>query len=456
MEALSASYKSHLDQLKQALIHSELLTTYLDSELDTDYKVICDTFEPHILELYEMVANKNPLQLISLENELLDEGFEGLFLPRILGFSVLRPEIDSNYKYKVSQDHFKKILLTICNSANFELIKLRIGQTVQVGFALSSGIWLTNLLDSLSNKKVKTFLTSQVNEKLRELNHRMTAFDSYAKQFLNFNFATADFPKTLTELRLGASSLITFLIFRAGRKFDNSSLTPHLADLVKNEAFYDEDLFIDLMMIIGLFYPLEQEHQKEYKQVLNKLRKNKVDFNQIYFKKLINLYQNNVEISPETEKRISNLIDKSIKDELSKYYTLMDVVHTKGYVHEDSIEAVKVYYDEHKGLSAENECLRDSIFGYFHTFLTNLDEPSYHEYFEINKIFVSYINTFSNQKFNQNVKDLSLVYIQKLIDYYTDKRSKDYQDIKKFVTNVFLDLGFKKEKELAEFFKLKK
>src|SRR5690606_17909282 len=148
------------------LIHSELLTTYLDSELDTDYKAICDTFEPHILELYEMVANKNPLQLLSLENELLDEGFEGLFLPRILGFSVLRPEIDNNYKYKVSQDHFKKILLAICNSANFELIKLRIGQTVQVGFALSSGIWLTNLLDSVSNKKVKTFLTAQVNEKL--------------------------------------------------------------------------------------------------------------------------------------------------------------------------------------------------------------------------------------------------------------------------------------------------
>ena len=65
-------------------------------------------------------------------------------------------------------------------------------------------------------------------------------------------------------------------------------------------------------------------------------------------------------------------------------------------------------------------------------------------------------DTFSNQKFNQYVKDLSLMYINKLLDFYTDRRSKDYQDIKRFVTTTFLDLGFKTEKELAELFKIKK
>jgi hypothetical protein len=48
------------------------------------------------------------------------------------------------------------------------------------------------------------------------------------------------------------------------------------------------------------------------------------------------------------------------------------------------------------------------------------------------------------------------MYINKLLDFYTDRRSKDYQDIKRFVTTTFLDLGFKTEKELAELFKIKK
>jgi hypothetical protein len=135
---------------------------------------------------------------------------------------------------------------------------------------------------------------------------------------------------------------------------------------------------------------------------------------------------------------------------------VMDVVHTKGYVHEETISAVKDYYEQHKGLSLENECLRDGIFGYCASFLNNLDTDSYQEYFEINKVYVSYIHTFYNQKFNQNIKDLSMKYIQKLLDVYTDKRGRDYQDIKKFVTATFLDLSFKSEKELNEIFKTKK
>jgi hypothetical protein len=42
------------------------------------------------------------------------------------------------------------------------------------------------------------------------------------------------------------------------------------------------------------------------------------------------------------------------------------------------------------------------------------------------------------------------------MDVYTDKRGRDYQDIKKFVTSTFLDLGFKNEKELKELFNPKK
>jgi len=60
---------------------------------------------------------------------------------------------------------------------------------------------------------------------------------------------------------------------------------------------------------------------------------------------------------------------------------------------------------------------------------------------------------FGNQKFNQDVDDLNMAFIKKLLKVYVDKRGKDYQDIKKFVSTTFVELGFLKEKEVVELFK---
>ncbi len=456
MEALGTSYQQHLDQLNAAIQHSELLEQYLDNETEEQYKQMIEAFEPHILELYQMVAEKDPLQLVALETALLDQGFEGLFLPKILGYSVLRGEIDEQFKYKRPQDHFKAILHAICESANFDLIKLRIGQTVQIGFALSSDIWLTNFLDQVSNKKVKTFLLAQKQEKFRDLAQRTSGYLGYKRQFSNRNFMTAEFPSTTSNLKILGSSLIQFLEYRAHWKFNNASVLPHLDKLISNEALHQDEDFLEIIMITGMFYDVSSESVKTISQIFDKLRKGSEDFASDYFRHLLRLYRSDVEITPDADKRMSKIISRKLTDGISEYYNLMDVVHTKGYVHEDTITAVKEYYDLHKGLSLENECLRDGIFGYCASFLNNLDTESYHEYFEINKVFVSYINTFYNQKFNQNIKDLSLKYINKLLEVYTDKRGRDYQDIKKFVTATFLDLGFKTEKELNEIFKTKK
>lgn len=456
MEALSQDYRNHLEQLKQAIQHSDILAEYLDAETEELYRQMIDAFEIHMIELYQHVANQHPLQLVALEKELLDPGFEGLLLPKILGYSVLRGEVDEQCKYKRPQDHFKDILLAIADSANFDMIKMRIGQTVQVGFSLSSDIWLTNLLDQISNKKVKAFLLSQKIEKLRDVHQRLALYHNYSKQFTNQNYQTAEFPATVSDLKVMGSSLISFLEYRAHRRFDNTSILPFLDTLVDNELLHREPEFLEIMMITGMFYNIGDKSSKTISGILDKLRKGNETFEQVYFQHLLNLYRSAIEITPEADKRMSGIISRKITDGISSYYNLMDVVHTKGYIHEDTISAVKEYYEQHKGLSLENECLRDCIFGYCESFLNNLDAESYHEYFEINKVFISYINTFYNQKFNQNIKDLSMAYIQKLLDLYTDKRGRDYQDIKKFVTTTFLDLGFKTEKDLAELFKTRR
>ncbi len=163
MEELLQNYKTELENLKEDIQSSETLELYLDNEDGETYKELVSIFESGIDELHTKVADNHPLQLISFEKELLDPGFEGLFLPRLLGYSVLRGELDDQYKYKFPQDHFRYILIAIAESANYDNIQTRIGQTIQIGFAMSTDIWVTDLLNKIQNKNVKKFFQNQIN-----------------------------------------------------------------------------------------------------------------------------------------------------------------------------------------------------------------------------------------------------------------------------------------------------
>ena len=88
--------------------------------------------------------------------------------------------------------------------------------------------------------------------------------------------------------------------------------------------------------------------------------------------------------------------------------------------------------------------------------MIHLEEREYRDYFKISDVFIAYMHIFSNQHFNQRISDISLDYFKKLLVYFTDKRGRDYQDIKKFVSTVFVDLKFVTEKDVVEMFKTRR
>ncbi|HNE29465.1 MAG TPA: hypothetical protein PLW66_09865, partial [Saprospiraceae bacterium] len=141
---------------------------------------------------------------------------------------------------------------------------------------------------------------------------------------------------------------------------------------------------------------------------------------------------------------------------ISDYYRIADKIHSLGYVHPDAIEAVQEFCYSHEGLSVESECLRQLVLCYFTRLIQGLTEREYADYFELTKIFGVYMRIFDNQHFNQEVEKLSMTYVGKLLKRFTDKRAKDYQDVKKFVSTQFVDLGFLKEKEVVEMFKTRR
>lgn len=457
MFQLDERYLDRLEDIAQAIQESEELAQYLEEEDETFFQQMKEMYEPKIALLHEEVADKDPLQLIAFEQVLLDPAFEGLFLPKILGYAVLRGELNAQMKYIRPQDHFRDILAAICNSPNFDILKKRIGQSIQMGFAFSSDIWVTNHITNTSNKRIRYFLQSQKLDRYHQVNEKKVGLMRYKKQFVHENYQTAEFPTTTSELAVMYTSLRDFLIYRISRKGDNSSIVPSLKEFIANEALQGTPEHLQVMMLYGGFFPLQAEEQAELTAMFAQVRTSMPEFAETCLDFLRTLHERpDLDLDPAADRRLSLLVDKDIADGLSGYFMLTDEIHSKGYLQEAVHESIRTYYSEHEGLSVENECLRLTIYRYFSKLIENLKEKEYTEFFEISKFFSVYAGIFDNQFFLQSLKDLSMTYLAKLMAHYTDKRGKDYQDIKKFVATTFVDLSFLTDKEVVEMFKTRR
>lgn len=471
MEKLDQKYQIELDTLKGVIQSSDLLAAYLEEEDEASYQAMRDEFEPQIEALYDRVAEQHPLQLTTLEKELLHPDFEGMYIARILGFSVLRGEIDSeNYHYKWPQDHFKQVLLAIAESANFEWISKKIGQGCQVGFALSSEVWVGNLINSVDNKRVRQFFESMHLDKYRDLTARKAAYQNYFRQFTHYNYLSANFPSTLGELKSHFSSLERFIQYRIRHNKNNASLLPNFTSFLNTEAFMNEREYLRILILFARYFPHE-EQEAWIKGLFNQARTRVPDFSDLYFEYLLELEESDLPLDKDSDVRIHKLLDTTIHDDILAYSNLVQTIHQKGYIHEDAIEAVRMFYEAHEGLSDINECVRRAIYRHFERLISNLPEEDYkvltgqdHKRTEeeaeqddsIARYMKLYMDIFSNQGFTIRLRDLSMGFVNRCLKKFTDKRAANYQDVKNFVMAKFPEWGFMKEKEVIELFKTRR
>lgn len=455
MKTLQQQYIDRLEIIRDAIQDSEELAAYLDAEEEEDYLKLQDKYEKYINELYEDVAAQDPLELFDLDERLIDPAFEGLFFPRLLGYAVLRGDLNENYKYVRPQEHFKKILMAMINSPYFDMIKQRVGQAIQIGFALSSDIWITNLLEEIENKNVKQFLSAQKIDRYHTLNNRKAGYLRFQKQFQTTNFQSTDFPSTPGEMSSGFGLLRKFLEHRIKSDADHSSYHKELLTLLENKELYGRQYDHILSLVVNFIAFTGTDHDR-LAVILNGRRKADKDFSDKYFELLHQHLTSEMPYYPACDSRVYELLDHSVKDDMEAYYSALSELAHKGFVHEDSREAVRHLYSMYDGLSTINSCLRNSVLSQLLHVLSNLSEEEYPDYFELNKTFVSYMDIFDFQQFNQSLKEESITYVKKLLKRYTDKRGRDYQDIKKFVIPTFQDLGFMKEKEVMELFKTRR
>ena len=456
MYELNAEYLTKLEELAVGIQDSPALASYLNSEEEDDYNELKNTFEPSIAEIYQEVATNSPLQLIALEQVLMDPVFEGLFLPKLLGYVVLRGNVNNDFKYIRPQEHFKDLIIAISTSPNFELLRKRIGMSVQVGFALCSDIWITNVLESIDNKRVKQFFQNQKNEKFVHLAERKLAYSRFLKQFQNDTFLSAEFPSNTGELVVFFPQLKRFLLSRVNKSLPNESLIKPLSEFVINEEFWGTMEHQEIMLIFGLFFETPEIDRINLHKTLNKIRTKESElFSQRTFTTLLHLHQDGTGIlTPDADLRLSSIIDKTLKDDLASYYLLIDKVHKAGYTNESVQEEIRQFHAKFDGLSDINECLRLTISQYFLKLIKNLEEQDYMEFFGIfTQLFPTYQQIFNNQHFNMRIREAALAFVDRLQDTFLDKRGRDYQEVKKFVGRTFVEIEFVTEKEFVERFK---
>ncbi len=455
MNELDPKYAKTLTDIKDQIQASPHLQSYLDEEDEEFYNSLKQEFEPQLEELHSQVALNDPLQLEVLEGLLLDDMFEGLFLPRVLGYAVLRGTINDNYKYRRPQEHFKNILLAISNSSNFDILKNRIGQTVEIGFALSSDIWITNLIAEIDNKLVKAFLESHKLHKYTDQRSRHTSHLKYAKQFKSFNYLTAALPTTSPEVKIEFKSIVNFLLYRASLGSDaGASVYQYLQGILGNDKLGKGSEHLEILLIIGFFFDLKAPEQKNLVSRLDEYGGGEDE--SLFFEVLRGMQAKGQALNDACYARFSPVVTATKLGDFKEFMNTIGAIDKIGYINSEAVDIARNYHNSNRGLSPQNDCIRNVIFRKFKSFMSALAEDDFIEYFEVNKAFTIYMNAFDNEKFNQNVKGISMSYVKKLLRKFVEKRSKDYQDIKKFVSSVFLDLGFMKEKEIKELFKTKR
>ncbi len=458
MYPLNEAYQQHLEAIAQAIQASPNLQSYLDEEEDAFYEALKNEFEPQIEQAHQQLIDYSPLEIVAFEKQLFDERFEGLFLPRILGYSVLRDQVNEHFYYVRQNDHFGEILSVIAKNSNFDQLRNRIGQSVQVGFALSSDIFVTNAIDDISSKRVRQFLQAQRSVDARTLDGRRRLYRRYVRQFKGRNYHYAPFPMEGPELTPYISGLNDFLRFRVSGELDNAAIAPTLHAMVTEEDFAGRKELLRPIVMYGTFFERSPEATAELQDVLDRERKNDPEGTAQEILRTILELKRDSEFTFEAQEELAfgQIIRRELEDDLTAHFNLTDKIHQDGYVNPGVHEAISEELTRHSGLSIFAENIRATVLLYFSKLAEGLGtgESAYQQWFEITgKQFPTYIKVFGNESFNQALRALAKKYTRRLVKTHTNKRGKDYRDIKKITVTTWQDYGFMTERELKEFFK---
>ena len=262
--ALEEQYVAELNELKVAIQNSEELQALLDSEENDDFTKLRGAFEPQIHALYEKVSDVAPLQIFALEKALLDVDFEGVYLGKILNYTLLRASVNGDYKANLPNDTLEEAILAFAGSVNFDFLKKVSKQALQVAFAVASDVWITSLLQGIGNRKIVEYLQGLKPYKREFLKQRTSMYVSLRKQFSDTVLYTFAVPKDLPTFRQYVPEIVFNLEKRISLDASVASFSGVLSDLLSKPEFLKSANFGDLLLSAGLFVEFTEGEKEAF------------------------------------------------------------------------------------------------------------------------------------------------------------------------------------------------
>ena len=199
---------------------------------------------------------------------------------------------------------------------------------------------------------IRYFLQSQKITKLREAKERKIALARYKNQFRNENYFAAEFPTNPSELKIFFTEVKLFIEQRIRLNGNNTSFIPDIKNFLNQTEFQSTEEYIEMLALYGFFFTKDSADTAELKTHFNRARKEIPDFNLKWLNLVLRIHSGDLVLDPAADSRMSDLVDKDVNDEISELYSLLDEIHSKGYLHDDAIEGTKVFYNAHPGKSA--------------------------------------------------------------------------------------------------------
>ena len=96
-------------------------------------------------------------------------------------------------------------------------------------------------------------------DRFRDKQERINLLQRYKKQFTHYNFLTAKFPTTVSELKVETDTLVNFLLSRIAFRSKHNNYIQAIHELISRKEFYKELESLETNIKQSIKQELEQE-----------------------------------------------------------------------------------------------------------------------------------------------------------------------------------------------------
>lgn len=449
--SIKATYSKRLDAVKKFLSDSAEYQAYLESEEREEYKAVADKVEPYLQSLYNEIAEKNPMEIIEFEEILTDEALEGIFVDKLMYFTILRASVDENYRFERSQERLEELILFAAQSSSFEAMQRSLLLPVRLAFSLSSGIWGNKVIGKIKNKSAREFFQRQFGEATRDDHARAVQYRSLKKRFKEIKYQSASVPTDNINWKTEFADFRNFLVDRIGAGHDNTTVKASLYEFLENDAFKGTDEQIELLCIFIHFIELDDEDFDKVETVLNELRKGE-GFDESYFGILLKVMKMDMPIDLDRIGIINDLLDTDHKDSLLGFYELLTNFSVKDFMDEEIVESVEIFSGRHRELSPIMTCFKHLLIRIIDAEVVKHLNDDYTQLFQSMHIYDGLAEAFLEKSYRQDIKEILVEYMKSLM-FYFEKGSTEYKAIKAMVMDAPVKNNFVTTKEVRALYR---